>query len=300
VAILRHRMLEKQAPIRFVFFVLLLAASIVVVFVLISNRLGESRPAFVVGAVAITSLLALYRTVFIRLYEQAQRRERLALIGTMAAGVAHEIRNPLASIKGAAQFVQKELEGTPGKDDAKEYLKLLVGEVDRLNGVVEAFLTYARPMDPRRQDLPLDVFLRDLLRLHAASFPPSIQVVTSFDPDLPAAHIDGPLLTMAVTNVIRNAVEVMPDGGTLTIRTGGVASALRNWAAIEIEDTGPGIAHGDADRIFQPFYTTKTKGTGLGLAIAMRVLEAHGGDIVVENLDPRGCRFTFLLPLPIL
>jgi signal transduction histidine kinase len=300
VAILRHRMLEKQAPIRSVFFVLLLAASIVVVFVLISDRLAETRPAFVVGAVVVTSLLALYRTVFIRLYEQAQRRERLALIGTMAAGVAHEIRNPLASIKGAAQFVQKDLEATPGKDDAKEYLKLLVGEVDRLNGVVEAFLTYARPMDPRRQDVALDAFLRDLLRLHAASFPASIKVVTSFDPELPAAHIDGPLLTMAVTNVIRNAIEVMPEGGTLTIRTSGVASALRNWAAIEIEDTGPGIARGDGERIFQPFYTTKTKGTGLGLAIALRVLEAHGGDIAVENLEPRGCRFTFLLPLPIL
>jgi len=105
---------------------------------------------------------------------------------------------------------------------------------------------------------------------------------------------------MAVTNVMRNAVEVMPEGGTLTIRTSGVASALRSWAAIEIEDTGPGIARGDAERIFQPFYTTKTKGTGLGLAIALRILEAHGGDITVENLAPHGCRFTFLLPLPIL
>ena len=300
IAILRHRLLEKQAPVRFVFFLLLAAASAVVVVALISSRLEQARPAFVIGAVLLTTLLALYRTVFIRLYEQAQRRERLALIGTMAAGVAHEIRNPLASIKGAAQFVQKDLEGTPGKEDAKEYLKLLVGEVDRLNGVVEAFLTYARPMDPRRQDVPLDAFLRDLLRLHAASFPPSIKIVTAFDPDLPAAHIDSALLTMAVTNVIRNAVEVMPDGGTLTIRTSGVASALRSWAAIEIEDTGPGIARGDAERIFQPFYTTKTKGTGLGLAIALRVLEAHGGDIAVENLEPRGCRFTFLLPLPIL
>src|SRR6185503_5092083 len=300
VAILRHRMLEKQAPIRSVFFVLLLAASIVVVFVLISDRLAETRPAFVVGAVVVTSLLALYRTVFIRLYEQAQRRERLALIGTMAAGVAHEIRNPLASIKGAAQFVQKDLEGTPGKEDAKEYLKLLVGEVDRLNGVVESFLTYARPMDPRRQDVALDGFLRDLLRLHAASLPASIKVETSFDPDLPAVRIDPALFTNAVTNAIRNAVEVMPEGGSLTIRTRGVASALRSWAAIEIEDTGPGIPRGEVDRIFQPFYTTKTKGTGLGLAIALRILEAHGGDITVENLEPRGCRFTFLLPLPIL
>jgi len=301
VAILRHRLLEKQAPIRTLFLFLLLVSSTVVVVILLYSTMSDSmRQVFVFGAVALTTLVTLWRTLFIRLNEDAARRQRLALIGTMAAGVAHEIRNPLASIKGAAQFVQKDLEGTPGKEDAKEYLKLLVGEVDRLNGVVESFLTFARPMDPRRQEVALDAFLRDLLRLHAASLPPSIQVETSFDPELPPLRIDPALMTNAITNAIRNAVEVMPEGGSLRIRTRAVAIALRSWAAIEIEDTGPGIPRGEVDRIFQPFYTTKAKGTGLGLAIALRILEAHGGDINVENLEPRGCRFTFLLPLPIL
>ncbi|HLY09448.1 MAG TPA: ATP-binding protein, partial [Planctomycetota bacterium] len=125
-------------------------------------------------------------------------------------------------------------------------------------------------------------------------------VETVFDPDLPPVRADPALLTQAVTNAIRNSVEVMPDGGTLSIRTSGVASALRNWAAIEVEDTGPGISRQDLDRIFQPFFTTKAKGTGLGLAISLRILEAHGGDVVVENLSPHGCRFTFFLPLPVL
>ena len=301
VAILRHRLLEKQTPIRTLFLFLLMTASVVVVIALLSSLLQErTRAAFLFGAVALTTLLALYRTVFIHLYEQAQRRQRLALIGTMAAGVAHEIRNPLASIKGAAQFVQKDLEGTAGKEEAKEYLQLLVGEVDRLNGVVESFLTYARPIDPRRQDVLLEVFLKDLLRLHAAALPPSIKVETRFEPDLPAVRVDPALLTTAITNAIRNAVEVMPEGGTLTIRSSGVASALRNWVAIEVEDTGPGIPRQDLDQIFQPFFTTKAKGTGLGLAISLRILEAHGGDIVAENVEPRGSRFTFFLPLPVL
>jgi two-component system nitrogen regulation sensor histidine kinase GlnL len=274
---------------------------VVVVVALLSSLLQErTRAAFLFGAVALTTLLALYRTVFIHLFEQAQRRQRLALIGTMAAGVAHEIRNPLASIKGAAQFVQKDLEGTPGKDEAKEYLQLLVGEVDRLNGVVESFLTYARPIDPRRQDILLDVFLKDLLRLQTAGLPPSVKVETVFDPDLPPLRADPALLTQAITNAIRNAVEVMPQGGLLSIRTSGVASALRNWVAIEVEDTGPGIPRQDLDQIFQPFFTTKAKGTGLGLAISLRILEAHGGDIVVENVQPHGCRFTFFLPLSVL
>jgi two-component system sensor histidine kinase AtoS len=111
---------------------------------------------------------------------------------------------------------------------------------------------------------------------------------------------DPELLTHAVTNAIRNAVEVMPEGGTLRIRTVAVASALRSWAAIEVEDSGPGIARGDLERIFQPFFTTKAKGTGLGLAISLRILEAHGGDISIENVQPHGCRFTFFLPLPVL
>ncbi len=301
VAILRHRLLDSQAPVRTFFFVLLLTASAVVVVALVTLRLPERvRPGFVFGAVALTTLLTLYRTLFIRLYEQAGRRQRLALIGTMAAGVAHEIRNPLASIKGAAQFVQKDLETTPGKEEAKDYLKLLVGEVDRLNGVVESFLTYARPVDPRRQDVVLETFFRDLLRLQSASLPPNITLVTVFDPDLAIVRADPALLTNALTNAIRNAVEVMPEGGTLSIRTTVVASALRSWLAIEVEDTGPGIARGDMDRIFQPFFTTKTKGSGLGLAISLRILEAHGGDITVENVEPQGCRFTFFLPLPIL
>jgi signal transduction histidine kinase len=301
VAILRHRLLEKEAPVRSAFLFLLLGGSAVVVVMLLSSLLQErTRAAFVFGAVGLTTLLALWRTVFIPLNEQAQRRGRLALIGTMAAGVAHEIRNPLASIKGAAQFVQKDLEGAAGKEEAKEYLQLLVGEVDRLNGVVESFLTYARPVEPRRQDVLLDAFLKDLLRLHAAALPASIKIETTFDPDLPPVSADPALLTHAVTNAIRNAAEAMPEGGTLSIRTGGVASALRNWAAIEVEDTGPGIPRQDLDRLFQPFFTTKAKGTGLGLAISMRILEAHGGDIVVDNVKPRGCRFTFFLPLSVL
>lgn len=301
IAILRHRLLERQAPIRTVASFLLLAVSAVVVIVLLSGLVQERRrPGFVFIAGALTTAFVLYRTVAIPLREQAQRRQRLALIGTMAAGVAHEIRNPLASIKGAAQFVQKDLEGTPGKDEAKDYLKMLVGEVDRLNGVVESFLNYARPVEPRRQELVLESFLKDLLRLHTASIPAAIKVETSFEPELPPVQADPALLTLAVTNAIRNAVEVMPDGGTVTIRTGAVASALRSWATIEIEDTGPGIAAENRERIFQPFFTTKAKGTGLGLAISLRILEAHGGDLSVENVEPHGSRFTFSLPLPVL
>jgi signal transduction histidine kinase len=299
IAILRHRLLEEQAPVRkFLFFVLLVASAGFVLAVLRSRLPGEGQTWLVVGAAAVITGLALYRLLLVRLAEQAERRKRLALIGTMAAGVAHEIKNPLAAIKGAAQFVQKELEIADLKGESRDYLKLLVDEVDRLNAVVESFLTYARPLEPRRQDVFLQTLLADILRLQAASFPPSIKLETSFDPELPPVPADPALLTNAVVNVVRNAVEVMSGGGTLSVRTRSVIAPIRTYAAIDVQDSGPGIPKDELDRLFQPFYTTKAKGTGLGLAIALRIVEAHGGEIRVENVLPRGCRFTFLLPIP--
>ncbi|HEX7900764.1 MAG TPA: ATP-binding protein [Planctomycetota bacterium] len=294
ISILRHRLLAEQTPVRKVLLLFMLALSAAV-------ALAASRNAYLVGGVAMgVAALALYRLLFVRLYEQAERRQRLALIGTMAAGVAHEIKNPLAAIKGAAQYVQKELESAAFRGESVDYLKLLVGEVDRLNAVVESFLTYARPLEPRRQDVDLPAFLTDILRLQAASFPAQVKLETAFDPELPPVPADPALVTIAVVNVVRNALEVMPEGGTLTVRARPILTALRAYASIEISDTGPGVPKEDLERIFQPFYTTKAKGTGLGLAIAQRVIEAHGGEVQVDNVLPKGCRFTFLLPLPVL
>jgi len=301
VAILRHRLLEEETPVRRLLFALLLVLSAAFVLTVLYMALpGDWNAYLVVGAVAAVTALALYRLLLVRLTEQAERRRHLALIGTMAAGVAHEVRNPLASIKGAAQFVQKELEGLEGKGEAREYLKLLVGEVDRLNDVVESFLTYARPLDPRRQEVSLPALLGDIVRLQGAAVPPGVRIETSCDPDLPPVSADPALLTRAVANVLRNAIEAMPEGGTVTLRTRPVVTALRTYAAVEVSDTGSGIPPDDLDRIFQPFYTTKSKGTGLGLAIARRIIEAHGGDLTVANTRPHGCKFTFILPLPAL
>jgi signal transduction histidine kinase len=301
VAILRHRLLEEETPMRRALYVLLLALSgVFVIAVLYATLPGDWNAYLVVGAVAAVTALALYRFLFVRLYEQAERRKRLALIGAMAAGVAHEIRNPLASIKGAAQYVQKDLEGLEGKGEAREYLKLLVGEVDCLNDVVESFMAYARPLEPRRKEVRLEELLGDIVRLQGVSVPAGVRIETAFDPDLPPVPADPALLTQAVTNLLRNAVEAMPDGGTVTFRTRPVVTAWRTYAAIEVIDAGPGVSAGDLDRIFQPFYTTKSKGTGLGLSIARRIVEAHGGEVAVANVRPRGCKFTFLLPLPAL
>ncbi len=299
VAILRHRLLERETPVRQILFVFLLAVSAAVVLALLYTNLPPGWNFYLVLlAVLAVTVLAVWRLLLLRLYEQAERRKRLAIIGSMAAGVAHEIKNPLAAIKGAAQFVQKELEGADGKAEARDYLGLLVGEVDRLNGVVESFLTYARPLEPRRQDVLLHELLAGIARLQVPSLPPGVRIETALDPQIPPVPADPALLTQAVTNVLRNAIEAMPEGGTVALRTRRVVTAWRSYAAVEISDTGPGIPREDLERVFHPFFTTKSKGTGLGLPIARRIVESHGGDVAVENVAPRGCRFTFLLPMP--
>ena len=304
IAILRHRLLEEQTPVRqLVYVFLLLLSGAIVLTVLrppefVDERISDRWPLYLVfGVVVAVTTLALTRLLFTRLYEQAERRKRLALIGTMAAGVAHEIKNPLASIKGAAQFVQKELEGSDGKSEAREYLKLMVDEVDRLNDVVESFLAYARPFKPRQQDVFLHALLSDILRLESASLPGGVKIEPSLDGDLPPVWGDPALLKHAVTNVLRNAVEAVGESGTVTVGTRTAATALRNFGVIDITDTGPGIKKDHLERIFQPFFTTKSKGTGLGLPIASRILEAHGGELRVQNVSPQGCRFTFMIPV---
>jgi signal transduction histidine kinase len=299
IAILEHKLLEQQSPVRQFFLVTLLGGSAAFILSVFSSTefhfRGEAY--LVLGAVVLVTALALHRLFLTHLYEQGERRKRLALIGTMAAGVAHEVKNPLAAIKGAAQFVQKELETEGPRTEAKEYLKLLVDEVDRLNGVVDSFLTYARPLEPKRQEVHLPAFLSEILRFQGPSLPAGVKITTSFDEDVPPVPADPALLRHAVTNVLANAVEAMNASGQIALRTRTIQTTLRTFAVIEIEDTGPGLAREVRERLFQPFTTTKPKGTGLGLAIALRIVEAHGGGIEVENVHPHGCRFRFHLPV---
>ncbi|HYF01499.1 MAG TPA: ATP-binding protein [Planctomycetota bacterium] len=293
VAIFRHRLLRDERPLRDLFVALLLLLSAGLVAAVAYRPLPGPGAA---AAVALTAVAVAGFATAVRLREKAERRERLALLGTMAAGVAHEIRNPLAAIKGAAQFVEKEVEAAGLGGEARDYLRLVSGEVDRLNGVLEAFLTYARPLEPRRQEVDLRSLVGDVVRLQSASFPPGVRAETGFDGP-PTLAADPGLLTIALVNLVRNAAEAMPGGGVVAVRTRTAAEGLRSYAVLEVVDTGPGVPRQDLRRIFEPFVTTKAKGSGLGLAIARRIAEAHGGEIRVENLAPRGCRFAIVLPV---
>jgi signal transduction histidine kinase len=225
-----------------------------------------------------------------------EERQRLAALGEMAAGLAHEIRNPLAGLKGAAQYLQAD-DVAP---ESREMLQVIVDEVDRLNTVVSQFLDYARPFELLSIEMPPNTAVTHALGLlRAQGLPPGIQLEESLAPDLPLVPIDAPRLAQVLLNLLQNAVQAMPDGGTLSVTTRRQAMRTGQLAVeIAVADTGVGIEPEQISKLFVPFYTTRSEGTGLGLAISRRIVDAHGGELLVESAPGCGATFEIRLPVP--
>jgi signal transduction histidine kinase len=241
-----------------------------------------------------------------QVYERMKERDRLAALGQMAAGLAHEIRNPLGSIKGAAQFLQPSgPSAAPAAHagDTKEFLNIIVEEVNRLNKIVSQFLDYARPYRGEQEPLEITDVLRKTLQLMAKEEGSNVEIVTAFAERLPPVRADAEQLLQVFLNLSLNALQAMPDGkpGRLLISTGLRRATRRGAAAafleIRFRDTGVGIPPTDIKNLFIPFFTTKDKGTGLGLPISQRIIENHGGTIEVRSQPGEGATFTVLLPI---
>jgi signal transduction histidine kinase len=227
-------------------------------------------------------------------FERIKEVHRLAALGTMAAGLAHEIRNPLAGIKGAAQYLQAE-----ARPEDREMIQIIVDEVDRLNTVVTQFLDYARPLSLVIEPVRIDTLLAQISSLFRAQGTQGIRWVEDLSPELLQIHADAPRLKQVLLNLCQNALQAMKSGGSLTVRTR--PGFLRNASGtpaleLSVEDTGCGIESQDFDKLFVPFYTTRTDGTGLGLPICQRIIQSHGGEIEVHSTPGKGT--TFLIRLP--
>jgi signal transduction histidine kinase len=236
-----------------------------------------------------------------KLYQQMKERDRLAALGEMSAGLAHEIRNPLAAIKGAIQYLDPKR--LPAEDG--EFLEIIVDEVNRLNGVVTQFLDYSRPLRPSMAPADLNDVLSRTFKLLAPSVPPGIEVDLQLAAGLPRVLCDAEQLKQVFINLAQNAFQAMPQGGRLTVSTAVNRDELAFWregarrpdvVEIRFRDAGPGIPDEARERIFVPFFTTKEKGTGLGLAICQRIVRAHQGGIVVRSPPGEGAEFTISLP----
>jgi two-component system sensor histidine kinase HydH len=226
------------------------------------------------------------------LRKEVERSQRLAAVGSLAAGVAHEIRNPLSSLKGFATYFRQRYSGVP--DDVK-VADIMIQEVDRLNRVITELLEFSRPMELKRKGTDLAGLVRHVLRtVEGQAREKEITVKTALSSGFPEAFIDPDRMTQVFLNLFLNALAAMEKGGALSVSvTRHDGGSLR----VTVTDSGAGIRKEDLGRVFDPYYTTKPSGTGLGLAIVHRIVEAHGGEIRLESEPGKGTTFTILLPI---
>lgn len=233
-------------------------------------------------------------TRLLEMEEQIRRQERLATVGSLAAGIAHEIRNPLASLSGSIQMLQGELEL---QGDHKHLMDIVLRETDRLNNIVSEFLDYARPRSNQLEQISLASLLEETITLfrNSREFREDIVIIC----DISSAIIitgDPQRLRQVFWNLLINAAQAMQNGGTITISAASGAGRDADEVTIRILDSGMGIASEHLEHIFDPFFTTKPAGTGLGLAIAYRIIEDHNGTIDVKSEEGKGTAVIINLP----
>ena len=226
-----------------------------------------------------------------RLQDEVRRKEKLAAIGGLAAGVAHEIRNPLSSIKGIASYFKNKFDEDSGD---KEMAGVMIVEVDRMNRVISELLEFARPTDLNLKTTDVNSLIEHSVRLiEKEAYTKDISIKLDLIKRPLAAEIDADRFSQCLLNLYLNALQAMEKGGQLIIKD---ALTDDSRVVIEIRDTGSGIEAQNMNQIFDPYYTTKTRGTGLGLAIVHKIIEAHNGNVKVRSATGQGTTFTINIP----
>jgi len=234
-----------------------------------------------------------------RLEAAKLQAERLAMVGTMAAQVAHEVRNPLGSITLNLDLIQKEINklargqaGSP--EEGRGQVIEIREEVSRIQRVIEDYLQFARLPKLQLKPVALNELLGQKLDFMSGEFERAgVKLLTHFDPAVGTINADAGQLWQAMLNLIRNSLEAMPGGGELTVGTWSEAGQLR----LRVTDTGKGMSAEQLKEVFVPFYTTKPSGTGLGLALVQQIAGEHGGHVECESIPGRGATFTIFLPV---
>jgi two-component system sensor histidine kinase HydH len=226
------------------------------------------------------------------LKKEIERSQRLASIGRLAAGVAHEIRNPLSSIKGFATYFRERYGSVP---EDKKTAEIMVQEVERLNRVIGQLLEFARPVSIQKKPTSIRTLIHHSLKMiENQSIDKKITINTDIPDNLEDISIDADRINQVLLNLYLNAIEAMEHGGFLRLKIDQVTAPKR--LKLTISDTGHGIDKKDLSNIFDPYFTTKQSGTGLGLAIVHKIIESHHGEIVVESDPGKGTSVEILLP----
>jgi signal transduction histidine kinase len=245
---------------------------------------------------ALLESLAVYVSVVIensRRHLRLQERARLAALGQLAAGLAHEVKNPLGAIKGAAQLLN---EGGMQEPNATEFLEIILEEVNRLDRVVGSMLDYARPSAGQPRTVDVNHIVERTLVVLSSSREHRTRFETHLDPSALTVRVDPEHLKQVLINLVKNAIQAMNGSGSVDITTRPRVSGARDYVEIAIADHGTGIEDHVRQNLFQPFFTTKTAGTGLGLAITERMVQSMAGRIEVASELGRGATFTVVLP----
>jgi two-component system sensor histidine kinase HydH len=227
------------------------------------------------------------------LKKEIERSQRLASLGKLAAGIAHEIRNPLSSIKGFATYFRERYKDIPEDQKTAE---IMVQEVDRLNRVIGQLLEFARPMNVQKKPTSLQTIIKHSLRMiEGETRSKDIEINTTLSPEIKEVLIDPDRINQVLLNLFLNAVEAMEGGGRLDIDLSWDGDSQR--VKVSVSDTGAGIKKDDLVHVFDPYFTTKQSGTGLGLAIVHKIIESHKGEVGVKSEVGKGTTVTIILPV---
>jgi PAS domain S-box-containing protein len=226
-----------------------------------------------------------------------RRAESLASLTTLAAGVAHEIKNPLGSIGIHMQLIQKALVDIDDEraETIGEYVGVVNEEVERLNRIVVDFLFAVRPMNTTLEDREINPIIKDLLDFVRYELEEAdVRIVEDFADELPLLRLDEKYIKQAVLNIVKNAISAMPDGGTLSVAT----RRHGDEVLLRISDTGEGMSEEVLNKIFEPYFTTRNFGSGIGLTLVYKIVKEHMGDISVVSQEGKGSSFAILFPIP--
>lgn len=234
-----------------------------------------------------------------RLEQQLRRSEKLSAINTLSAAVAHEIRNPLSAMDLNLGLLEEEIRSQSGASETiQEYFDILNVEIKRLKGILDNFARFSKPTTLVFGEVRLEAILQHLVQLirgEAHEKGVSLQLVSP--PDLSSIPADENQLAQVFLNLMINALQAMPEGGALQVDVREKKSGNERWVEVRFSDTGVGIKKEKINKIFEPFFSTRTGGSGLGLAVAHRIIEDHGGTIHVESAEGKGSVFTVRLPV---
>jgi two-component system, sporulation sensor kinase E len=224
-----------------------------------------------------------------KMQEQLRKSDRLNIVGELAAGIAHEIRNPMTALKGFIQLLKPSI-----KAENSMYYDVITSELARIDSIINEFLILAKPQEIRFQEKDVRQIMKetvDLLSAQAVLY--NVQFHTDYEANLPFVYCEPNQLKKVFINLIKNAIEVMPNGGQITIT---INKIEEHNVQICIQDEGIGIPKDKIIKLGEPFYTTKEKGTGLGLMVSYRIIEEHNGEIQVESEEGKGTIFKLMLP----